>query len=337
MDIYDFIRSSDVADHCRKIEKTWDTCEMAILISRCNLSKKKKHKAWQELIDNYPDMPASPAFSYLADGFDSIHEKLKKILDGRSEDELFDSMMYVDIPVPFKQGDLLKNGDTVFVLEGLCLGTEERYRKYVAQGSWLDEAWCYFVDRNGVLYGDHKCNIDFWEFYKGKLENNNRLLHYVSLFLNKKIGLPALLTMQCRIVLEHQLSHSFPINVHGCFISEEHLVDNRLTPDEKVKIEETNGLMPWVKGKLSIYHVEFLSKEFKKDTEQVQVGLANGGGSYLGLCAGIVHDENRLARIGDTLFNPERRAMAKMVLEAYGRDETGWTDNSEKRSNKQRK
>jgi hypothetical protein len=34
MDIYDFINSSDVAAHCREINKQWDSFEMAVIIAR---------------------------------------------------------------------------------------------------------------------------------------------------------------------------------------------------------------------------------------------------------------------------------------------------------------
>ena len=57
MDIYSFIKSKDVAAYCREINKTWNTFEMVIIIERC-YSKKiiERHKAWRELIDQYPDM-----------------------------------------------------------------------------------------------------------------------------------------------------------------------------------------------------------------------------------------------------------------------------------------
>jgi hypothetical protein len=84
--------------------------------------------------------------------------------------------------------------------------------------------------------------------------------------------------------------------------------------------------MPWVKGKLSIHQVEFLVREFGGDNESVQNGLSGGGGWYLGMCAGIVHDENHYAKTGDDRYNPARKDMARMFLEAYGRTETGWVD-----------
>jgi len=148
----------------------------------------------------------------------------------------------------------------------------------------------------------------------------------VSLFINDKIDLPALLTVQCRIIAEHQLKNNLLIDALGTFISEELLAENRQTPEEKEQIEKTDGLMPWVAGKLSTYHVEFLARERGMDKEQVQLGLVDGGGWFLGMCAGIVHNENHYSKTCDAKYNPERRAMARMVLEAYGRTEKGWLD-----------
>jgi hypothetical protein len=62
------------------------------------------------------------------------------------------------------------------------------------------------------------------------------------------------------------------------------------------------------------------------DIDAVQLAMANGGGSFLGICAGIVHEENHYSKIEDEKFNPERREMARMVLEAYGCTEEGWID-----------
>lgn len=66
--------------------------------------------------------------------------------------------------------------------------------------------------------------------------------------------------------------------------------------------------------------------EFGGDNESVQTGLADDGGWYLGQCAGIVHDENHYAKANDARFNSARRAMAKMILDAYGHTESGWID-----------
>lgn len=92
--------------------------------------------------------------------------------------------------------------------------------------------WGYFVDDTGVLYGEHTGNYDCYEYYRGKLEGKTRLLHYVNLFLNDEIRLPELLTMQCRIMLEHQLENGLCIRDHGRYIPENLLAENWVPLEE---------------------------------------------------------------------------------------------------------
>ena len=92
------------------------------------------------------------------------------------------------------------------------------------------DSWGLFVDNStGMLYGDHTSGCDCFRYFQGKLEGKDRLLHYVSLFIQEKIGLPELLNMQCRIVAEHLLMNNFNIDSHGCYIPENLLAENRLT------------------------------------------------------------------------------------------------------------
>src|SRR5215469_11612564 len=79
MDIYNFIRSNAVAEHCRNIGKTWNTCEMAVIIDRSNRTIAEKHAAWKELIEHYPDMPAMP--NYHDVHFDSVHKMIAERID----------------------------------------------------------------------------------------------------------------------------------------------------------------------------------------------------------------------------------------------------------------
>lgn len=296
MDIYSFIRSRAVAEHCRKINKTWDTCEMAIIISRSGCTLTEKHAAWQELIGSYPDMPAIPNFHCIE--FDSTHTWLletieyerriytqfqesetgvvyqhsesddvfsayenaladvrdnwignenseitikRRMLDGSkyigatfdcdgqllaldtnygADNDLGTSVLcdlfFIDIPAPFERGDILvvKNRNCkehqVFVLSSPIWKNQELLEK-AKRGTHCDGtdlvAWGYFVSDSGVLYGDHAYDYDHFEYYRGKLEGNDRLLHYVSLFMQDEIDLPALLNMQCRIVAENRLKN----------------------------------------------------------------------------------------------------------------------------------
>jgi hypothetical protein len=353
MNIYDYLRSRDVAAYCREINKTWNTFEMAIIIGRSDRTMAEKHKAWLELINNFPDMPTPPDGHI--NSFDSIHKKLGNIMDyedhvfelfkkpesgaiyiysarsvcnkkynpknvfsfyekalndakdsyerdeaheiyierifiddndncsGRIEGlfdydgnlldlsfygdnkeirtklfpkfnslkeigdtfSTFTEYYYIDIPAPFKSGDILignsiRLGKTpVFVHDVLSRDDPKILERYLkgesGDGSDLT-GWGFFVSENGVLYGDHTYDHDSFEYFKRELKGKDRLLHYVSLYLKKEIGLPELLAMQNRIMLEHQLNNNLPINSHGCYIPE-HL----LAQEEKDMINRINN------------------------------------------------------------------------------------------------
>ena len=207
MDIYSFISSKDVAAHCRETGKTWNTFEMAVIIGRSDRTREEKHAAWRELIGNYPDMPTP------GNRFGNIHQKLESIMSIEERElELFKT------PGP---GVFYKY--SIFVLGSLDSDNPEHLAKVVAFSEGYNygtEGWGYYVNENGCLYGDHIIGNDTYEYYKGKLEGNDRLLHYVSLYFKDEIEIASLLNMQCRIMMEHQLNNNFNIDSHGCYIPE---------------------------------------------------------------------------------------------------------------------
>ena len=80
MDIYGFMNSADVAGYCRSIGKTWNPFEMAVIVGRSsNSTMADRHRAWRELITDYPDM-ATPATEEWQ-SFGSLHGKLAEIID----------------------------------------------------------------------------------------------------------------------------------------------------------------------------------------------------------------------------------------------------------------
>lgn len=301
MDIYSFINSRDVAKYCREINKTWSPFEMAVIINRSQCPIIEKHKAWRELMNDYPDMPMPKNHEI----YGSFHEKLKEYIDfeerilacfkkpetnavyiyevfrnwhndyTRSDsvytdfekvindihnsweldevikikvgkiytdnngsiqicmdydgniywvsscspefvmsDEMINfDLYYADIPVPFKRGDILTANSLVFVLNRLMCDDQRLYQKFI-KGELGDGTnmigWGFYVDDDGILSGNHEANYDCFEYYREKLEGKDRLLHYVSLYLQgekNEINLPALLAMQCRIMVEHQLEN----------------------------------------------------------------------------------------------------------------------------------
>lgn len=89
--------------------------------------------------------------------------------------------------------------------------------------------------------------------------------------------------------------------------------------------------MPWLEGKLTLTQVEWLAGEFGCSTESVQNVLAYGISDYGSSCAAIAQEETHYEKTGDTRFNTARRAMARMILEAYGHTEKSWHNKYEDR------
>ena len=71
MDIYSFINSRDIAEHCRKIGHTWNPLEMAAIIDMSHRTVEERHKAWHKLMSDYPDMPVPETNDH--DGYPSLH------------------------------------------------------------------------------------------------------------------------------------------------------------------------------------------------------------------------------------------------------------------------
>ena len=87
MDIYDFLNSRDVAEHCRKIGKTWTPFEMAAIIDRSGRTTAEKHAGWRAIIAEYADMPTPVNGS--GRSYESLHKKLSEYID--YEEQLFES------------------------------------------------------------------------------------------------------------------------------------------------------------------------------------------------------------------------------------------------------
>ncbi len=239
MDIYSYIRSRDVAEHCRKLGKTWNTCEMAIIIARSGRPQSEVHAAWRELIAEYPDTPAIP--SMYGAQFESVHKKLAEIIAdeengvdhgvdvgsgikaySRWEGRSIFSRSFIDIPVPFKRGDILTyagtKGSHKFMLDSLACDDPDFFARALC-GETGDSSdmggWGYFVGKNGLFEGDHIFGYDKFEYYQGKLEGLDRLLHYAGLFLKDEISIASRHDCRQRVALVRKLLEKrFPIAQH---------------------------------------------------------------------------------------------------------------------------
>jgi len=97
MDIYSFINSKDIAEHCRTIGHEFTPLEMAAIVctssfNSVNIDKtlEKRHKAYTWIIENTPDceMPERDGVKY----YHSLHDVLRTIMSAENKlGELFET------------------------------------------------------------------------------------------------------------------------------------------------------------------------------------------------------------------------------------------------------
>ena len=115
MNIYDYINSPDVAEHCRKIGHEFNSLEMAVIIANSNKSLEEKHEAYREIISDYPDMGMSKSSWFEQN--ESLHEYLQFVIDWQQGAisrfcESCENTMFV--PVWFKKSCVEDRSDRLF-------------------------------------------------------------------------------------------------------------------------------------------------------------------------------------------------------------------------------
>ena len=76
MNIFNFLRSPDVAAHCEKIKHEFTPLEMAVVISLSHKSIEEKHAGYQWIIDNCSDSPVRDYNCF--DARESLHDFLRE-------------------------------------------------------------------------------------------------------------------------------------------------------------------------------------------------------------------------------------------------------------------
>jgi len=197
-DIYNFINSKDIADYCRSIDHKFTPLEMAVLIHLSREARTARHTAYNWLIENTPDceVPERMNCAY----HESLHEYLIEIMRFENNDLIADSDkminidlegIFISIPVPFKNGDLVKtkNDDDVYVIFGV-----DWLNKHAKKERLLN----YSMDITDMtINGYHMGKDNFWyehllvldiEYYEGELTEYNRFLKILSLYIKGKLG-----------------------------------------------------------------------------------------------------------------------------------------------------
>ena len=98
MDIYNFIESKDIREHCRKLKHKFNTVESAYLVWQSrDTPLAERHKAWQEIIDTMPDME----WCHNGKDWGSIHRCLERYME--LEDRLVEDFYKTDDTVRFEE------------------------------------------------------------------------------------------------------------------------------------------------------------------------------------------------------------------------------------------
>lgn len=153
---------------------------------------------------------------------------------------IFSDDFYVIIPTPFKRGDILtiKNyfmgkEPIIFVLNSIDYDDPKANEKRLRyEGDSTDmTAGGYFMGGDGILTQELIIPYSDCEYYRGKLEGENRLLQYISWYLRDEIALPALLIMCSRIMLEHHIDTA--LNPCQWAFPKEHIIADGQVAHEK--------------------------------------------------------------------------------------------------------
>jgi hypothetical protein len=225
MDICSFINASkDVVDHCRKVSNTLDIFGMALIIAtgggqyfyKPEKISERQRAAFQELINNYPDMPAPRTFEQSGstrfyesypllpglnpNGPETTHELLARIIKNGDAEPL--KSFIFQLPLPFDDGDILMRA------WGSWYGDDDETTPVVYVGNEI------FIGKDGLLCCDHTHEIEYYEYFRGELDENNRLLYSVSKFIRGEI--------EAAEFLEAQYNH----------------IGDGITPEQKNRIED---------------------------------------------------------------------------------------------------
>ena len=107
---------------------------------------------------------------------------------------------YIDVPVPFKRGDLVESygvvGD-VSVIKDICRDEPKLHNNLLKVGDLSDmTASVYYYESNGLIRCDYMHFYPNLQYCRRELEGETRLLKYVSLYMQDKLCLCSLLKIQ---------------------------------------------------------------------------------------------------------------------------------------------
>lgn len=195
----EYNKSTLKTEHNRDLERTFKTYKEAIKDVQNHIQEYDDTISFR-ITKKYFDKRKGDIFA----DYNVENRKSKLINLMESNDNFLDiDQIFLNIPTPFKKGDILVSnnpeigtwGDRneIFVLEYLCTWRDNLSR-LLANGNYDSSDMIgygyYFYDENSTDFIiDDKFNYDSFEYYDGELKGKNRILKDISNFMKGKIEL----------------------------------------------------------------------------------------------------------------------------------------------------
>lgn len=207
-----------------------------------------------------------------------------------SENDFLDiDNIFLNIPTPFKKGDLLvswcytpyrkglsvENTD-IFVLDYLCTWRED-LDKYLAKGNYDSSDMVgygyHMYDDIDEFMRDQKWNYDSFEYYEGELTGKYRTLKAISSFIKNKIGLELFIHAYEEFKAENRCSlldcyNEEELKLVGC--SEFDILKYRDDYGKKIYNMSENEKINYIK-----YQTDGFDNIDEKDIKQVEANINN--------------------------------------------------------------
>lgn len=238
MKVTDFINSKSIAQYLDGLNYQFNAAEAAFIVWQSKHSMRKKYKAWEEIVETYPDMPFEKRNWGIEKDEPSFLAILKNYIQLRKGRKAFPyncdpfEGMWFQFPTPFKVGDIVYQGNRFvysgeedrepFVLLDMASWGEKELRKngytdedriqrleglvrrHLKEGDITDMLSAgYFVDGYGRMFREHtlcRTYLDL-EYYDGELSGVERFLTALSNYVQKKIDI-AMLANAYRIITD---------------------------------------------------------------------------------------------------------------------------------------
>jgi len=191
MDIFRFINSKDIRSYLKEINYEFTSVEAAWLVWQCeSITLQEKHNAWQEIIDTMPDCAVESNQRFHFEGIESFHSFLKEFINNSEDDDKISifSILNIDIPVPFKAGDIVYIKDEIECENNILVYGERNYikDKYIS-------TICYMTDCGKISrFFVHNSIMDM-EYFNQGIPSEKQIFHTLSRYLKNEIPLDCLL------------------------------------------------------------------------------------------------------------------------------------------------